>query len=88
MVAKWMEFVHPRAKEFFGMGPQGMLAEVLTKIARNTAAGTNPIPGGKECPPPGERERGSGTEVSGAKASLPRFRSFHVKVSVKIHGRA
>ena len=43
MVAKWMEFVHPRAKEFFGMGPQGMLAEVLTKIARNTAAGTNPI---------------------------------------------
>ena len=56
MVAKWMEFVHPRAKEFFGMGPQGMLAEVLTKIARNTPAGSNPIPG-PQGSPLGERLR-------------------------------
>jgi hypothetical protein len=49
IVKKWAEFVHPRAREFFGDGDEGMLTEVLTKLARNTPRDSNPIPGSKEC---------------------------------------
>jgi len=46
---KWVQYVHPRAREFFGMGQSGMLQAVLSQIARNVNRTQNPIPGGSEC---------------------------------------